>query len=136
MNKCKYFMNNICYSPYTAKTFGEPSSEPVNTNVCLTEAYRSCKYYVETSLESESSQLYEAIGLKTTVDFYPLIHLLTCDQNSECPFYKLVVIDEEKNTCVSQCTVSEKYLTRSSAKKCLVNWRECPFYKTGLEITS
>lgn len=136
MNKCRYFTNNICYSPYTVRTFGEPSSEPVNTSICLTEMYRDCKYYTETSLESESSQLYEAIGLKTTVDFYPLIHLLTCDQTSECPFYKLIVIDEEKHSCVSQCIVSDRYLTRASIKKCTVNWRDCPFYKIGLEITS
>ncbi|MEM0380470.1 MAG: hypothetical protein QXP71_03970 [Desulfurococcaceae archaeon] len=136
MTKCKYFMNNICYSPYAIKTFGEPSSEPVNNNFCLTDKHSECKYYVETSFEKESTELYEAIGLKTTVDFYTVIHIIPCDQTSNCPFYKLSVINEEKQYCISQCIVSDRYLTKTGIRKCISNWKDCPFYKIGLEITS
>ncbi|MGC9121879.1 MAG: hypothetical protein ACP5HP_02955 [Thermogladius sp.] len=66
-----------------------------------------------------------------TASAYLSIHLVPCDAKSECPFYKLEKAEEDQ--CVAVCTVTDRVLTRSSARKCLTLWRECPFYKLGVE---
>lgn len=136
MGKCKYFTSGLCYSPHAIKTFGEPSGEPVDFSVCLSDRFRGCRYYAETSVSSDAPELYEAMGLRVSADYYLPVHAVACDQNSECPFYRVVVVDGEGGVCVSQCTISDRYLTKASVKKCVISWRDCPFYKVGLEVIS
>ena len=133
-NRCKYYVNGVCYSPATIKTFGGPSVEPVDQRYCLTGQYRECKYYVE-GTSGSSSELEESIVGEKILEFYPKIHLIPCDMISQCPFYETKVIDEEKRLCVAKCTIFGKYLTKSSIRKCIEYWGECPFYKVGVEVT-
>ncbi len=135
MSRCKYYVNGICYSPYTVKTFGEPSSEPVDPAYCLTDRFKECRYYVE-GPSSSAHELEETLTGGGVLEFYPKIHLIPCDLVSQCPFYETRVIDKEKSLCVARCTIFDKFLTKSSVKKCIDYWKECPFYKAGLEITT
>jgi hypothetical protein len=135
MVKCKYYVNGICYSPYTIKTFGGPSAEPVDPSYCLTERYKECKYYVENSKNS-TEELDEALLDTNIMKFYPKIHLIPCDMTSQCPFFEVKVVDKEKGLCIAKCTIFDKYLTRSSVRKCIEYWKECPFYKIGLQVTA
>ncbi len=133
MAGCRYYSEGICYSPLTIKTYGKPSSEPVDPNICLTERYKECKYYVETGEDKE--ELFRSIGIGKAKDYYPPVHIVPCEYTSSCPFYKLVVFDEEKGLCAAYCEISERYIVKSSIKRCIENWRNCPFYKIGLEVT-
>lgn len=134
MAKCKFYTNGVCYSPYTIKTFGEPSSEPIDPSYCLTERFKECRYYVENT--SSSSGELEEILTHGALEFYPKIHLIPCDLSSNCPFYEVRVIDKDKRLCVARCLIFDRYLTKSSVKKCIDYWKNCPFYKVSSEITS
>jgi hypothetical protein len=71
---------------------------------------------------------------KSTPAYYP-VHVIPCDLRSECPFFKVEKVDEDQ--CVAVCTAADRVLTRSNARKCASPaWRECPFYKIGVESTS
>ncbi|MEM0355913.1 MAG: hypothetical protein QXO78_05135 [Desulfurococcaceae archaeon] len=128
-SKCRYYSNGYCSSPLAMRTFGDrPSREPVDLSKCMGN-FRECKYYVETQIVSE-------LEMEFSRDYYPLVNYINCDNSSECPFYSLKTIDKENNICVAYCIVSEKYLTKLSIRKCIEYWRDCPFYKLGLELTA
>jgi len=135
MARCKYYIGGVCYSPATIKTFSEPSREPVNTEYCLTERFKECRYFIDAGTTS-SDELYKAMGIEFSKDFYSAIHAIPCDMASSCPFYRLTPINEERNLCVAYCSIFEKYLTKSSIKKCIEDWNHCPFYKIGVEVTA
>jgi len=128
--RCKYYVNGVCYSPYTIKTFGEPSVEPVDPKMCLSPRYTECRYYAESST-SRVAELEESIVGEKIHDVYLKIHLIACESVSPCPFYEVKVVDEDRKLCIARCSVFDKYLTRSSVKKCIEYWNQCPFYKIG-----
>jgi len=128
--RCKYYINGICYSSFTIKTFGEPSAEPVDPKVCLSNRFTECRYYAEGSAQSfEESIVGESIH-----DVYFKIHLITCELFSQCPFFETKVVDEEKKLCIARCIMFDKYLTRSAVKKCVEYWQQCPIYRSGVEF--
>ncbi len=135
MDKCPWYMNKVCYSPKTIEEFGSPSSVPVSNGYCLTSNYRECPYYVESAeaagKPSISSNFLKSLGIEVKEGFYKPIHKIPCNTKSPCPFFK---VREENGTCVAYCTVTERYITTSKVWKCVELWRECPFYKIGLEV--
>ncbi|OYT40549.1 MAG: hypothetical protein B6U89_01710 [Desulfurococcales archaeon ex4484_58] len=133
MVKCKYFNDGFCFSPVTYKTFGEPSKEPVDPKYCLTERYTECRYYSEE--HGEKYEFYKYIGIDISKDYYLSIHLVSCENISQCPFYKIIPVDEERGVCVAYCEIFDRYIVRSAVKRCIENWRECPIYKFGQELT-
>lgn len=134
MTACPWYVNGVCYSPKTIQKYSKPSASPVSRLFCLSEnKYQNCPFYVKKDGEKET-ELFEAMGIATKKGFYPSIHVISCALRSDCPFYKLVDVEEE--LCVAYCKVAEKYLTRSSTKKCIAYWKDCPFYKIGIELAS
>lgn len=128
-SKCRYFSNGFCHSPVVMKTFGDkPSREPVDPSKCMGN-FKSCRYYVE---------IHDALDMEKEVsrDYYPLVNYIYCYDSSECPFYGLKTVDKDNNLCVAYCSVSERYITKLSVKKCIEHWRDCPFYKLGLELVA
>jgi len=131
MDKCKYYLDGLCYSPSAVRVFGNPSSEPVVSNICLSEKHVECKYYVE---DSGGKEIYKSIGIEFSKNYYPPVHVIACNMVSSCPYYRISRVSEEQEYCIAFCTLSERYITRSSVKKCIDYWRECPFYKIGAGV--
>jgi hypothetical protein len=66
-------------------------------------------------------------------EVYPPIHVISCTEKSQCPFYELRSFESEGGeVCVAYCKVTERYLTRSFVKKCILYWETCPYRQAGL----
>ncbi|BCU68476.1 hypothetical protein HS7_19130 [Sulfolobales archaeon HS-7] len=83
--------------------------------------YTTCNLYRPTD-EKEGIEKFEA---DTVVGFYKEVNSITEDISSECPFFKLIDIDNVK---LAICKVENRVLTKSQASLCNKNWRDCPFY--------
>ncbi len=129
MTKCPFYTNGMCYSKKTINRYGRPTDEVVNTNYCLTPNYVNCPFYDKGS----EDELYKYMGVDIKRDFYPPIHIIPCNYISECPYYMIIKIGEDK--CVAMCRFFEKYITRSGVEKCIHLWRNCPYYKIGSGLT-
>ncbi|MEM1639818.1 MAG: hypothetical protein QXJ69_07110 [Desulfurococcaceae archaeon] len=61
-------------------------------------------------------------------EVYLPIHAVSCSEKSGCPYFELVKYSEEvEATCIAFCKTTNRYLTRSFAKKCITFWETCPF---------
>jgi len=67
-------------------------------------------------------------------EIYTPIHALTeCEYPDPCPNIVFEKIESEMGEyCVAYCKVLERYLTRSSVRKCVTLWKLCPFAKMSL----
>ncbi|WP_440059675.1 hypothetical protein ACSU1N_00510 [Thermogladius sp. 4427co] len=75
------------------------------------------------------------IGTREPTPAYYPVHVIPCETRSECPFFKIEKIDEDQ--CIAICTVADRVMTRSNVRKCVSSiWKECPFYKIGVESSS
>jgi hypothetical protein len=129
MARCPWFRDGKCYSPKTINEYGVPSPLPTSKGYCNSPDYRRCPYYVEGEEHEES--LMESLGLDIKEGFYIPIHKIPCNTASKCPFFKTV---QYGTFCAAKCLVTGKFITRSNVKKCIENWKDCPFYKIGLEM--
>ncbi|MEM0199225.1 MAG: hypothetical protein QW159_01335 [Desulfurococcaceae archaeon] len=61
-------------------------------------------------------------------EVYLPVHVLdSCNVVSECNYYEVVRIEKEHEVvCIAKCNAINRYLIRSSAKKCVDYWRTCP----------
>lgn len=60
--------------------------------------------------------------------YIPVHALPSCSERSECPYFEVVEYGKEPGVaCIAYCKVTERYLTRSAAKKCIAYWTTCPF---------
>jgi len=132
MIKCQYYLNGVCYSPVTIKTFGEPSGEPVDATICNSDRYKNCRFYVEQ--RSVMGENVEDIIESEVLEIYPKIHIIPCDTVSQCPFYQSHRVNQENNLCIARCVLFDKYITASNVKRCIDYWRDCPIYRYGLSI--
>lgn len=61
-------------------------------------------------------------------EVYPVIHIVSCAEKSDCPYYTLIKYGEVAGEeCIAQCKVTSRYLTRSFIRKCIAFWQSCPF---------
>ncbi len=131
-SKCPWYMNKVCYSPKTISEYGSPSPIPVSNGYCLSDNYRECPYYVESSEEGEKGEGFlKSLGIEVKEGYYQPIHVIPCNTRSECPFFKL---RKENGICIAYCAATERYITKSKVWKCVELWKNCPFYKIGLEV--
>lgn len=125
MPRCRFYDGKYCNSYLTIRTYGQPSVEPVNPNLCEGD-FTKCRFYTEgkgvSRVEGELPR-----------DYYYSISVIDCSEASLCPFFDLTRVNHEENVCVAYCRASERYLTRSSVPKCINYWRTCPFFKIGTE---
>ncbi|WP_233418014.1 hypothetical protein [Desulfurococcus amylolyticus] len=60
--------------------------------------------------------------------YIPIHALPTCSLTDPCPNIELISFEKDgEKYCVAYCKVLERYLTRSTVRKCETLWRSCPF---------
>jgi len=103
-----------------------PDDTVTSAQRCLTEKYRTCRYYVPKE-DEEKKELENYIYEPKEIIIFSPVNVLDEPQNSECEFFELIKTDKGY---IAKCKIMNRILTKSQAKNCVAYWFTCPIRKT------
>ena len=121
---CPYYKGGYC----TSSLLEQPSQDFVSSQRCLTENYKTCRFYIPKEEEKEGVEKY--IEGTNEILLYAKVNILDELLISECEYYELIKTDKGY---IAKCKLMNRVITKSQAKLCISYWNTCPIRKTVKE---
>jgi len=123
---CPYYKNGYCTSPLLE----QPSQEFTSSQRCLTENFKTCRFYIPKEDEIEKKALEQYIYEPKEIIIFSPVNVIDEPKNSECEYYQLLKTDKGY---IAKCRIMKRVLTKSQANNCVSYWNTCPIRKTVIK---